>query len=237
MAFWDDMNLKPCPLAEMCAHANGIQCEYTCYYYHSAHSLIQQARIPSKYQGELKLKTTKEDLETYKTLNEFKNEVHSHVKQGHGLYLYSPTKGNGKTSWAIKILREYLKKVSPEADILECRGLYVNVPHYMKKLKDSIDDYDKDLQIFRGHIEKAEVVVWDDIGREKPSDYSKEILYSGINYRYENDKSQIFTSNKSLDELTSQLGSESVDRILGQCMPLEFMGRGRREETAWWNTK
>lgn len=237
--FWQKMNLPECPTRKMEACST---CTYGCAKYHIMHSLIAQAEIPPKYQGKLQLKPQDDkELATFLQLEEFIQDIESHVKQGHGLYLYSDVKGNGKTSWAIKVMREYMESISNfnRTNLGECKAVYVNVPSFMSKTKASISDFDEDLGYLRTKIYNADLVIWDDIGKENSTDYSREVLYALINHHYENLNSQIFTSNYSPDQLAAEdkMGSAIMDRINEQCMPLEFTSQGKRVQNQWFHTK
>jgi DNA replication protein DnaC len=169
-------------------------------------------------------------LDVYKELNRWRLDVKYNVYRGKGLFLYSETKGNGKTSWACKILNEYLKKVCLTNN-LKCRGIFVNVPDFLQGVRNEISTDGNDMHELVDHIKEADIVVWDDIGVEKPSDWVREQLYILINYRESNNLSQVYTSNINLSTLQNEkyLGGRIVSRINGQCDKYEFKGDDRRE--------
>lgn len=55
-------------------------------------------------------------------------------------------------------------------------------------------------------------LVLDDIGTDKPSDWSFSMLYILINYRYNNEKKTIITSNYSIEELEEVLQDTRIPR-------------------------
>jgi len=62
------------------------------------------------------------------------------------------------------------------------------------------------------------LLVLDDIGVEKITDWSFQLLYIIINRRYENLKKTIFTSNFNLTELAEKLGDDRIpSRIQQMC--------------------
>jgi len=73
-----------------------------------------------------------------------------------------------------------------------------------------------------------DILIIDDIGAEKPSDWVAETLYYLINSRYENMKTTIFTSNLSLDKLADKIGDRIVSRIAEMCDIYEVKGEDRR---------
>ena len=59
--------------------------------------------VPTAMRGELKL-LGGNDKKKYEYLAHVKQNIEDFIKQGCSLYIYSRYPGNGKTSWAIKLL-------------------------------------------------------------------------------------------------------------------------------------
>lgn len=78
------------------------------------------------------------------------------------------------------------------------------------------------------------LLIIDDLGAERQSEYALEIVYSVIDSRYKNAQPLIVTTNMTLDEI-KQPGdiaySRIYDRILEMCSPIEFKGESRRRKT------
>ena len=74
------------------------------------------------------------------------------------------------------------------------------------------------------------VLVIDDIGAGKMSDYAREQTFILINTRYSNNLSTIITSNLSLEELSNPtvLGKRTVSRIMDNADIIEFCSTDRR---------
>lgn len=206
------------------------KCQEFCIGYVQMQNIYDLSYIPKKYQFEIPLVPDQEDRSAFMTLREFQLSVEDHIKEGHGLFIHSKSKGNGKTSWACKIMNEYFRKVAMTNN-LRCRGLFVNVPEFLDKLRDAMDEPSEEVRDFCQEIMRADLVIWDDIGTENPSKWVRQTLYKYINYRESNAKSQIFTSNIPLMELVKEefLGERVVNRIKGQCKIIEFVGQSRRE--------
>lgn len=60
---------------------------------------------------------------------------------------------------------------------------------------------------------RSQIIILDDIGAEKPSDWGEEQLLSLIDLRYRMQRATLFTSNCTLKELESALGERIVSRI------------------------
>ena len=53
------------------------------------------------------LDVNKIDLQAFTDLSIIKNNIVSFAKNGNNIYIYSKIPGNGKTSWAIKLIQSY----------------------------------------------------------------------------------------------------------------------------------
>ena len=83
---------------------------------------------------------------------------------------------------------------------------------------------------FLEYLIKAEVLVIDDIGTEKPSDWVAETLYNLVNSRYENTKTTIFTSNLELDELADKVDDKLASRITEMTDIIKSTGKDKRKQ-------
>ena len=70
----------------------------------------------------------------------------------------------------------------------------------------------------------------DDLGKEKTSDWVNEILYSIINYRYENLLPMIITSNLTISQLSKKTGEATVSRLLEINKIIRFGSKDYRTE-------
>jgi DNA replication protein DnaC len=73
------------------------------------------------------------------------------------------------------------------------------------------------------------VVILDDLGAERPSEWVEEQLYAVIDYRYRNMLTTFFTTNCSLQVLEEQLGKRSVSRIFEMCSGVKVVGEDWRK--------
>ena len=117
-------------------------------------------------------------------------------------------------------------------DVDTRRVLYLNTPEFLDSLRRSMNNPDKDLDNLLTEMVSIELapklMVFDDIGAERPSDWVQERLYSIINFRVGNNLANIFTSNCSLDEIAKSLGSRIHSRILGCARPIQLTGKDNR---------
>ena len=175
------------------------------------------------------------DLDAYYYLQDIKNNIDNFVSSGNNIFIYSKCTGNGKTTWATKLLRAYIDYASDYNYPGYNAGIFVNVAELisLKKLSMDKDEESKSAIIkLENNIRKAPVVVWDDIAIRGLSEYDQEYLYSLINNRVANLKSNIYTANVTPTELESQVGARLYSRIINQSTLIEFKGSDKRSVPA-----
>lgn len=167
------------------------------------------------------------DEGAYTLLQSYQQNIVSFVESGNNIYIHSATSGNGKTSWAIKLIQAYIQKVWASSD-LTCKALFINVPNFSRELKLNIQTPSEYIQHINKYASTADLVVWDDIGTKYASEFEHEQLISIIDTRIDNNKSNIFTSNIPPSELTHYLGERLTSRIIGLSKTIQFNGSDKR---------
>lgn len=61
------------------------------------------------------------------------------------------------------------------------------------------------------------VLVWDDIGKSKPSEAKESLYYQIINERYRNKRPILFSSNEDKGTLSERIGYAASSRLFGMC--------------------
>jgi DNA replication protein DnaC len=113
------------------------------------------------------------------------------LETGSSLILASAICGNGKTHLAVSLLHASLGQGK--------RGLYLSVPHLAEVLRNEVSGGYSGEGALR-FIEKAEVLVLDDLGKANSSGFMAERMYALINSRYLNEQQTIFTTNHEYPE-------------------------------------
>lgn len=72
-----------------------------------------------------------------------------------------------------------------------------------------------------GEMRNAKLLIIDDLGKEKSSDWTNEVLYGIINRRYENYLPVVVTTNLGINEMSSRIGSATVSRLLEMCQAIK----------------
>ena len=82
-------------------------------------------------------------------------------------------------------------------------------------------------------INRYELVIFDDLGAERGTEYGMEVMFLAINARCESGKPTIFTTNLTLDELKNarDLAHRRIyDRVLEMGVPIYFGGNSVRRD-------
>lgn len=207
------------------------ECSEVCGGYRVLRALYTLSRIPLRYQYKLDLIPDKEDMQSFIALNNFKENIVEHVEKGEGLYIWSSNTGNGKTSWACKIMSYYFRKIAFTSG-LENEGLYIYLPTFLDDLRNSYSapspDFEEELEM----VKACKLLIIDDIGAERVTEWVRERIVSIINTRTANGLSTIYTSNLSLKGLTDKLGDDRISsRIRGSVQEINLLGRDNRGAT------
>ena len=192
---------------------------------------LDNSLIPNRYKGEILLRATNEsDNIVFKNLNDIKLNIKKFINSGNNLLLYSKHPGNGKTSWAIKLLKAYIHEVSGLAFKNDTPALFININSFLNEKKLSISDpclENKVRQIER-NILSAKLVIFDDIADKNLSEYDMNTMYYWIDYRTANLKSCIYTTNQTPEELKKSLSPKVYSRIVNYSKQMYISGSDMR---------
>lgn len=129
--------------------------------------------------------------------------------------------GVGKTTLTFAMANHLMEK-----------GLWV-LPVSDEKLMDDLAIYRTDDKIrFQEMVDEllnCDVLLWDDLGKSKPSDFTRRMMYRVFNHREQERKPILFSSNESLGTLREKIGPGSFSRLKGMCHTLlEVSGKDLR---------
>ena len=165
--------------------------------------------VPDNLHHPIPLKPSKCDFEKFKRLAEIKDDIDEFVYKGKNLYICSNTVGNGKTSWALKLMYKYFSYTW--RDGIKTSALFINVPELLLKLKDFNNPVSEE---YKKLIITVPLVIWDDIALKNVSNWDYMQLYVLINQRCERELSNIYTSNcTSFEKLAEYVGVKISSRI------------------------
>lgn len=175
-----------------------------------------------------------DDYDAFMKLFEIKQDIVNFVKNGNNLYICSNNTGNGKTTWATKLLLKYFDSVWL-GNGFKVRGLFIHVPSLLIKLK----NFDNPLsEEYKMDLMETDLVVWDDIGSSSISNYDESQLLSFIDYREFSNKANIFTGNITTEnEFKRALGDRLTSRVFSNSLVIKFYGKDMRQYGSTSNNK
>lgn len=219
---------EECWFKNNCDLYNTVECNCGCAIYYQYYHLVNLAGIPKRIQyAENQVLYAQDDIEKYKYLSGIKNNIKTWVKEGNNLFLYSKYYGNGKTTWAIKLMSSYFSNIL-YGNGTRCRGLFINVDDFLLRKKKHITNHNQRFADMEALLSEVDLVIWDDIGCTKLSDYDHTVIFPIINSRLLNGKANIFTSNLIDDDFSVNVGDRLASRILETSQIVEFINPPQR---------
>lgn len=154
----------------------------------------------------------------------YADKFRDHLRDGMGLLYYGPV-GTGKTFLAACI-----------ANAVLAQGYRVRLTSFAALADEMWAVSDKAAYI--ADLCKYDLLILDDLGAERKSEYMQEMVYKIVNARYIAGAPVIVTTNLTTDELTktADIGYQrTYDRLLEKCLPIKVEGvngRSRRRAGA-----
>lgn len=201
-------------------------CTASCIRYNEIKYLMDTSGIPVAQQIPLKLKIINPaDEKAFLRLNEIKNNIVNYVENGNNLYITSNNTGNGKTSWALKIILKYFDEIW-SGNGFRVRGLFIHVPTFLSQIKNFNNPLSEE---FKENVVNADIVIWDDIASNSlsPYDYGQLLMY--IDARIMNKRTNIYTSNiADKEKLDKLVGARLSSRIYTNSEVITLIGKDYR---------
>lgn len=172
-------------------------------------------------------------------LPQFSRELKKLAATEDSLFVTGP-KGTGKTHFLCACMRNFLEKnlnsgqIAVESIITGRKQLlrFLPVPELMLQFKQS---YRQDAKLSEADIldlySYMDLLVIDDLGAERVSDWSIQMLYLLIDRRSRDLKPTMISSNLKLPEIATKLDDRIASRIAEMCREVRFKGKDRRLAT------
>lgn len=163
-----------------------------------------------------------DDMQNSRITNAMKKYVENFEemkKQSKGLLLYGSC-GTGKTYAACEV-----------ANALIDKGYPVLVTNFARVINALQATFEK--QEYIDSFNRYPLLVIDDLGIERNTEFAKEQVFNIIDSRYRAGLPMIITTNLSIDKIKKPDDIENgriYDRILERCFPIEVAGQSRRRQ-------
>lgn len=219
------MRVEDCWYLEVC-NKFPEGCSQTCIRFVEMHTLLELSNIPESRWFPVDL-IPGSDKSKFLRLRDIKNDIKEWVQQGHNLYLYSFQYGNGKTSWAIKLLLAYFNSIWA-GNGFRRRGIFLSVPEFLDRNREAMSNRDEEFVVLRQDLLSCDLVVWDDITSTKLTDYNHSMLLNYLDARILGNKSNVFTGNVDYESMQTYLGGRLASRIWNTSEVIQFIDQDKR---------
>lgn len=165
---------------------------------------------------------TKSNERNLKLCKRYATAFDTMLVKNQGLILWGNV-GTGK-SFAAACIANYLLD----------RGVPVIMTSLVKLLELIQGGEEKETDIL-ARLNSAKLVIFDDLGAERNTDYALEKIYNIVDSRYRRQKPMIFTTNLTVAEMQEETDirySRIYDRVFEVCYPMQFIGQSWRMKTA-----
>lgn len=202
-------NGNDCPYRKTCKQRTSDgECYKMCVDFNEIDLMMHNANIPHKYVQPIVLyPSCREDVESFEILSEIKKNIAAMVEQGFNLYIKSNQRQNGKTSWGIKILQNYIHHLIGKPGSKD-RALYLDLNEYLRELKLSFDSKDKEFKETEKVMRECDLLVLDGIDEVRLSEYERNYLKMIIKSRLANNLSNIFIGRNTAGNLINAIGND-----------------------------
>lgn len=188
----------------------------------NAQRLLKESNLGERFQARTfdTFKVTPQNKEAYQDAKSFVADFRKQETKGRGMILAGSV-GTGKTHLTAAIVND-LVQIG-----IDC--IFGNITTLLGRLKNSYNgDGDNEAEIMGKYCNCALLVI-DDLGKEKTTEWVQEKLYTIINHRYEHYRKTIITTNDNFKTLEAKLGEAVVSRLIEMCDGYKLDGSDYRK--------
>jgi DNA replication protein DnaC len=204
-----------------------VRCD--CWRQNVADERLAGANIPKRYQHctIASFSAYNESLE--RAAAQARRIVDAHTVTGRGLF-FEGQPGVGKTHLAVAVLKEVMQR-------LNVRGLFYDTRDLLRVIRSTYDPSIRTTELeVLNPVMRADLLVLDDLGAEKTSEWVEETMNLIVNTRYNQQRLTIFTSNypdipddTDPNALLFRIGARMRSRLHEMCEFVPMDGADYRE--------
>ena len=187
-------------------------------------SMMKKLNIPARFQNKTfdNYEPYEENKKIYNNIKEYADNFDRHYKEGNWLIM-SGDYGLGKTHLALATARkavktfakEYLKKHPHTLTYIgDSKIQFLSSSEMIQNIRDSYDSDNINEQELMSGYKNTPLIIIDDLGTEKASEWQKEKMYMILDYRYRQLKPTIITTNLGSGELKEQVSLRVMERMI-----------------------
>jgi DNA replication protein DnaC len=196
----------------------------------SRNKLIKKSKVPKRYYNchfNTYIAESPSQKKALKLAMELSGNYHPNLEQG---LLFSGPVGVGKTHLAVSIIIGLCENgFSP---------LFYEFGSLLKEIQDSYNPNTKSSELkILSNVFEAEILVLDELGASKPTDWVKDTMAHIINTRYNDKKLTIFTTNymdirktEKDETLEDRIGVRLRSRLFEMCRTMYIEGNDYRKK-------
>lgn len=163
-----------------------------------------------------------ENKKLFKTAQRYVERFDEMFEKNQGLLLYGDV-GTGKSYTAAAIANELINRLHP-----------VIMTSFVKLLSDTFG-MDVDTSEYLNRLNMAQLLIIDDLGAERGTDYALERVYDIVDSRYRCNKPVIITTNLTMEQMRECRDiryTRIYDRLFEMCYPIIVKGQSWRKKDA-----
>lgn len=207
-------------------------CNITCSTQRAMNSHFANSNLDKRYQNfEYAVLAADKDTKSFLTLRKIEESIFDFAFGGHNLILFSQNTGNGKTSWAIRLMQRYIHDILEQKIPQKYCAVFVTMFEFLDRQRDNMDGWDEDFNKLKHRLLSAQLVVWDDLATISMSEWGAASFLNVLDTRVSRGLSNIFTTNLNPEskEFLARVGPRLYSRITKSSCIIEFVDPDKRK--------